>query len=111
MTGFPQALADAARARRASMGLTQSEVAERGGPSDTTLSKIEAATTSAVAARTLRRLDAGLGWIPGTARRIYLEGDVRIGDAAPRSDQGLLLEDATDEELLSELARRLRKKP
>ncbi|WP_081633898.1 helix-turn-helix transcriptional regulator [Terracoccus sp. 273MFTsu3.1] len=107
MTGSPQALADAVRSRRASMGWTQSDVAERGGPSDTTLSKIESASPSSLAERTLRRLDTGLGWSPGTARQIYLERGSRVEGDAPASGKGPLLAEATNQQLLAELAGRL----
>lgn len=70
---------------RLSSGLTQSTITQRGGPSDTTLSKIETGTwrpRRAVEA-TLSKLDAGFGWEPGTASKL-LSGD----DDLPGADLG-----------------------
>ncbi|RPA64892.1 XRE family transcriptional regulator [Gordonia oryzae] len=67
-------LANEVRSRRLRLGLTQIEVAKRGGPSDTTLSKIEAGTWRPKrAANTLRKVDQGLGWSAGSATGV-LEG-------------------------------------
>ncbi|MDF3284988.1 helix-turn-helix domain-containing protein [Gordonia sp. N1V] len=49
------------------LGLTQSDVASRGGPSDTTLRRILAGDPVGVSSTTLRKLDAALGWRAGSA--------------------------------------------
>lgn len=64
-----EALGQAVYDRRSQLGLTQDQVTKRGGPSDTTLTKIENATTTP-SPSTLRKLDAGLAWTPGSARRV-----------------------------------------
>lgn len=53
---------------------TQANVAEHGGPSTTTLTKIEAGLPPEPSAATLRRLDAGLDWEPGSARALLYNG-------------------------------------
>lgn len=59
---------------RALRGMSQSDVAAAGGPSDTTLGNIEAGKWSSRApADTLKKLDRGFGWPKGTARRVLYE--------------------------------------
>lgn len=69
-------------ARREHLGLTQDEVADAGGPSNTTQSKIENQLVEVVSRATLKRLDAGLQWEAGSARRIYEAG----ADPTPIAD-------------------------
>ncbi|MGI6797989.1 helix-turn-helix domain-containing protein [Gordonia sihwensis] len=72
--------ADAARLgrfvkdRREELGLRQDELGRRGGPSTTTLTKVENAVTPQLAAVTLLRLDMGLGWEPGSSARVLAGG-------------------------------------
>ncbi|MGW2666101.1 hypothetical protein ACWCW7_34540 [Nocardia tengchongensis] len=56
--------------RRLELGLSQVTVAKAGGPSDTTLTSLEAGTLSKVRPATLSKLDAGLRWVPGSAAAI-----------------------------------------
>lgn len=79
MTHGLEALGRAVRTRRTQLGLTQEEVNAHGGPSDTTLTKIENGEGANPAASTLRKLDTALRWRPGSAQRV-LEGE---GDAEP----------------------------
>jgi transcriptional regulator with XRE-family HTH domain len=59
---------------REDLGLSQREVAARGGPSDTTQSAIEAGEWRSIKpAQTLRKIDYGLQWPGGTARRVLFE--------------------------------------
>ena len=53
-------------------GLSQKTIAERGGPSDTTLTKIEMGTWRPTRSTevTLRKLEIGFGWDQGTAPRL-----------------------------------------
>lgn len=74
-------LGTAVLARRKELDLNQRGVADAGGPSDTTLSKLENGTVKVVSAATLRRLDTALEWTQGTARAIY-EG--KTSDATVR---------------------------
>lgn len=65
-----RALAYVAQKRRARLGLTQEEVAGRGGPSTATLRSIEAGSGTTFRAKTLFALDDALGWMKGTAQEL-----------------------------------------
>jgi DNA-binding XRE family transcriptional regulator len=70
-----QNLAQAVLVWRMRHGLSQATVAARGGPSDTTLSAIEAMEwNSSRPDQTLAKLDDGLWWPKGTARKVLFEG-------------------------------------
>lgn len=60
-------LADAVRARRDELGLSQVDVWDAGGPSNSTLTEIENARATRIEYRTLRKLDHGLDWARNTA--------------------------------------------
>lgn len=62
-------LADAVTTRRRALGLTRIGLHEAGGPSDSTMSRIENPTVSTAYPRpsTLDRLDTALRWKPGSA--------------------------------------------
>ncbi|AZV00692.1 immunity repressor [Gordonia phage Lilas] len=69
-------LGDLVRQRRAELGLTQKEVHQAGGPTDTTLTKIENGEwTPGNRKNTLRKLDVGLAWVPGSAARVLAGGE------------------------------------
>lgn len=72
-------LGRAVLARRDELDLSQLDVAAAGGPSDTTLSRIENGLATSVSKITLRRLDAALAWNSGSARRVY----TGTGDPTP----------------------------
>ncbi|MFC0080579.1 helix-turn-helix domain-containing protein [Aciditerrimonas ferrireducens] len=84
----PSRLAAAVRARRHAQGWSQRAVAERGGLGLPTVVGVERGTT-APRAFTCTRLDAGLGWPPGTAAAVLAgTGDPPPADsplAAPDS--------------------------
>jgi len=82
-------LAEAVLKRRADLDLTQLDVWQAGGPSNTTLTKIENAEIDSLARVTARRLDKGLQWAPGSARAVFEKGE----EPAP-AVEGLGLEDA-----------------
>ncbi|MAE64175.1 MAG: hypothetical protein CMJ18_07850, partial [Phycisphaeraceae bacterium] len=65
-------------ARRQELDLTQLDVWQAGGPSNTTLTKIENAEIDTLTRTTARKLDAGLQWVAGSAKGVYESG------AAPR---------------------------
>lgn len=65
-------LAHAARNRRLSLDLDQTEVAARAGLSSITISKIE--NGHSVKLRTLWKLDKGLDWQPGSAAQVASDG-------------------------------------
>ncbi|WP_336794220.1 helix-turn-helix domain-containing protein [Gordonia malaquae] len=76
-------LAEHARRRREELGLRQDELKARGGPSTTTLTKIENATPPTPAPGTLRKLDHGLGWSSGSARRVLDGGEPTLATGVP----------------------------
>ncbi|WP_330234035.1 helix-turn-helix domain-containing protein [Nocardia sp. NBC_00508] len=69
------ALATRVRARRREMKWTQADVASNGGPPAKTLSEIERSRNPRPSPEVLDKLDAGLGWPPGTSATI-LHDDV-----------------------------------
>lgn len=75
---------DAVRTRREELGLTQMDVWQRGGPSNTTLTKIENAEGGFPSAGTLRKLDLALRWRDGSARRVLEGGEPEELSAARR---------------------------
>lgn len=85
MSSNAKRLGDAVRARRAELDLTQLEVWQAGGPSNTTLTKIENYEIETLTRTTARRLDAGLMWAPGSARAIWDKG----ATPEPANEQGL----------------------
>lgn len=85
MTQDMARLGAAVAARRAELRLSQEEVAKRGGPSTTTLSKIELGMTDNVSRQTLEKLDRGLDREPGWAQRV-LSGIDPSDEAADRAN-------------------------
>lgn len=70
-----QDLAAAVRARRVALGgLTQIELEVRGGPSHGVIRNVEQAARDDYTDLTLGRLDRVLGWRPGSARRLLIDG-------------------------------------
>lgn len=63
------------RERRAELDLTQLEVAGQGGPSNSKLTEIENSRLASLQRQTARKLDAGLKWEPGSARRTWNGGE------------------------------------
>ncbi|MFT4199823.1 helix-turn-helix domain-containing protein [Gordonia sp. (in: high G+C Gram-positive bacteria)] len=62
--------------RRNELGLSQEQVADRGGPSDTTMGKIENFEWAPGDRKvTLKKLDKGLDWEPGSAEATLAGGD------------------------------------
>lgn len=91
---------------RTRQGLTQREVTERGGPSDTLLSLIEAGDwrPGRGVGRTLEKLDRGMGWEPGSASRTLAGGEpAEDGAESPPVD----LSSVPASELAAELLRRI----
>lgn len=78
------ALAEAIRARRSALGLTQRDVVAAGGPALSTLRQIEAAKSPGGLSReTTLGLDRSLRWAPGTAAKLLASaGEVSPLDTA-----------------------------
>lgn len=80
MSSPAERLAAAVKARRENeLRLNQLEVAGRGGPSNSKLTEIENGRLAQLTPSTERKLDKGLGWLDGSARRVW-NG---TGDAIP----------------------------
>jgi transcriptional regulator with XRE-family HTH domain len=71
-------LATIVRERRERLGLTQQQVASRGGPSTATQRQLERTLSGTYRAQTFHDLDKALGWLPGTSRSL-LHGTSMIG--------------------------------
>lgn len=69
--------------RRGDLGLTQEDVRAAGGPSTATQRLIEGAHQSRYQPVILARLEAALGWQPGSVRRILAGGEPVPVSAAP----------------------------
>lgn len=79
---------DIVRERRQALRLSQEDVTARGGPSDTTLTKIENVEWNPTRPNeTLRKLDVGLGWEPGSARRVLDGGEPALVDGVVAVDE------------------------
>lgn len=63
------------RQRREDLGLQQEEMRDRGGPSSTTMSGLERGVIPDPSRSTLRKLDAGLRWVAGSAKTTLDGGD------------------------------------
>lgn len=81
-------------ARREDLHMSQEDVALAGGPSTTTLSKIEAAAAGVLRKRTLEDLDRALMWRIGSSREVLVSGRApEPVDPEPRADRPLDVED------------------
>jgi len=115
------------RARRERLGLRQDELLAYGGPGTATVSKVERAAQENWAVRTQHQLENALGWRRGAVRDILAapeqgwwgNEDLRldfevslIDDALPDLSRNRLdgksATELSDEELLTELAARVR---
>lgn len=74
-----QRLGHAVQQRRAQLSMSQVEVWRAGGPSNSTMTNIEGAKPLPVHPKTLRKLDTGLRWPPGTAYRILHQSSTAPG--------------------------------
>lgn len=87
-------------ARRDQLELSQYEVWQAGGPSNTTLSDIENGRMEKLNRTTARKLDVGLQWEPGSARRLFDGGEPTplLPDVTPKHSAVLrkLIEEAED---------------
>lgn len=77
------------RRRRDELRISQLAVGQRGGPSTSTLTKIEAGLPPEPSIATLRKLDAALGWTDGSSYRV-LRGGGEPEVAEPRAARSRL---------------------
>lgn len=90
MSSNADRLAEAVKARREELDLTQMDVWQAGGPSNTTQTRIENGELETLTRVTARKIDAGLQWAPGSAKAVFEHG------SAPRvAEHGLSLRDLT----------------
>lgn len=75
MSTNAERLAHWVRTRRADLDLSQLDVWQAGGPSNTTLTEIENGRVERLTRTTARKLDAGLRWEPGSAKRTWEGGE------------------------------------
>lgn len=85
MSSNSQRLGEYVLARRAALDVTQLDVWQAGGPSNTTLSDIENGRLENLTRTTARKLDQGLGWVPGSARSVWDGGEPLAIDPEPES--------------------------
>lgn len=78
MPANAERLGAAVRQRRIELEMSQLDVWQNGGPSNTTLTDIENDRTTNLTRTTAKKLDRGLTWPEGTARRIW-DGDQETG--------------------------------
>jgi hypothetical protein len=79
-------LADAVVAQRTHLGLSQMQVWQAGGPSNSTLTDIEKGRATSLEYGTLRKLDVALQWERGTALS-YLSGKPLTRPSTPSISQ------------------------
>lgn len=81
-----RALADAVKARRLQLGLTQGDIADRGGPSIVTVRQIEKVTGPPPSDLSLAGLDRALRWEHGSAQAILDGGQAVVSDLSAVPD-------------------------
>lgn len=91
-------LAIAVLERRTDLALSQLEVWQAGGPSNTTLTNIENGRIDTLTNATAKKLDAGLRWEPGTALGLWRGNG--LSDAIVITDADGALVDIDDEEFV-----------
>jgi transcriptional regulator with XRE-family HTH domain len=77
MSSNAQRFGEIVKGRRERLDLTQLDVWQHGGPSNTTLTKIENGDAETLPRSTARKLDAALLWEPGSARDAWDGGEPR----------------------------------
>jgi hypothetical protein len=99
-------LAEKVLQRRTDLDLSQIDVWRTGGPSNTTLTTIENGLLTNLTASTARKLDAGLLWEKGSARRVW-EGGEPTPLGGGRRDEGWLRERIDEAEISAATRARL----
>lgn len=75
MSSNARRFGDVVQSRREQLDLTQIDVWQAGGPSNTTLTAIENGKQENLSRATARKLDKGLRWVEGSAKTVWLGGD------------------------------------
>lgn len=92
MPSKSERLAEAVLARRAELDVTQLDVWMNGGPSNSTLTVIEKGEYESLSRVTAKKLDIGLRWVPGSARRLWESGEEPL--PLPEGGEQMHAEDA-----------------
>lgn len=108
MSSNADRLARAVVQRRESLDVSQLTVWQAGGPSNTKLTEIENGRLEKLTASTARKLDQGLLWEPGSARRVWEGGDpVALVRRGSRRDEAWLQDRINEADISADLRRRL----
>lgn len=75
MSSNGERLGEQVKKRRDELELSQIDVWQAGGPSNTTLSLVENGLVETLTRTTARKLDKGLQWEPGSARAVWNGGE------------------------------------
>lgn len=107
MSSNAQHLGDHVRRRRAQLDVSQIDVWQMGGPSNTTLTQVEGGRLEKLSSVTARKLDSGLLWEPGSARRVWEGGEPTPLGTHGRRDEQWLRERIDEAEISAAVRRRL----
>lgn len=94
-------LGRAVKQRREQLGLSQDSVHQAGGPSDVVVARIESNEPPRPSKGSIRKLDVGLRWAPGSAQRVLNGGEPAALERPPDLHQ------VSIDALLGEVRRRV----
>lgn len=106
MSSNAQHLGEHVLRRRAQLEASQLDIHGNGGPSNTTLTQIENGLLNDLTRTTAKKLDEGLLWEPGSARRVW-EGGEPTPLGPRRRDEQWLRERIDEAEISAAVRRRL----
>lgn len=96
-------LADMVRRRREALGLTQVQLAERTGLTDTTIGNLEGGRRFKRVPASVPAVEQGLGWAPGSARVVLAGGEptliAEVADSMPLDERYRRIESVSPEQL------------
>lgn len=107
MSSNPERFGSIVRDRRLHLEMSQVDLWQAGGPSNTKLTEIENGHLEKLTPATARKIDAGLLWEPGSARRAWEGGDPSPLERGGRRDERWLREQIDEAEISSALRARL----
>lgn len=100
MSSIGQRLGEVVLARRQELDLSQLDIWQAGGPSNTTLTEVENGRLETLTRTTAKKLDAGLKWEAGSARRVWEGGEPTplLANVTPKHSPHIrkLIEEAQD---------------
>lgn len=87
--------------RREELGVSQKQLLDRGGPSNSTLTKIEQGRADTISNATMRKIDRALDWEFGSAQEVLAGGDPTVsGERRYRTSGGEEFSERTLETLV-----------